>query len=458
MRRRQDDAALIAMDPTFVGIVGLLLIVILMMQRVPVAIAMMVVGFGGVIVLNSWQSALATLVTEMWSTTIFYELTVIPFFVLMGNVASMCGMSRDLYGAANAWVGQMRGGLAHGTVLGCTGFAALSGSSVASALTIGRVALPEMKRYGYDSKFAAGAVAAGGTLGILIPPSTGFVIYAILTEESIGRLFLAGVIPGILLAGMFMLTILIQTAIKPRIGPAARQYDWTEKRKALGRAMSILSIIVISIGGIYGGVFTPVEASAVGAVLAIFFAALRRKFSPKIVRSALLNTVNTTVMIYFIIIGAAIFSPFLALTQIPDSLANVLTGFNLGPVMLLFIVLIAFIALGTFLDGFAMMVLVLPIVLPIMEQSQVPAFLELRPDSSDFRVWFGVIMVIILEMALISPPVGMNVFVVKGVASDLPMRDIYIGIMPFWAAMMVCLVILVTFPQISLILPNTMLN
>ena len=446
------------MDPTFIGIAGLVLILVLMSQRVPVAIAMMIVGFAGLIVLNSWQSALATLVTETWSTAIFYELTVIPFFVLMGNIASSCGMSRDLYGAANAWVGWMRGGLAHGTVLGCTGFAALSGSSVASALTIGRVALPEMKRYGYDSKFAAGAVAAGGTLGILIPPSTGFVIYAILTEESIGRLFLAGVIPGILLAGMFMVTIFIQTAFKPKIGPAARRYNWREKRSALGRAMSILFIIFVSIGGIYGGVFTPVEASAVGAVLAIFFAILRRKFTPRIMRAAMLNTVNTTVMIYFIIIGAAIFSPFLALTQIPDSLAATLTGFDLGPVTLLFIVLIAFIALGTFLDGFAMMVLVLPIVLPIIEQSQVPAYLDLRPDSSDFKVWFGVIMVIILEMALISPPVGMNVFVVKGVAPDVPMRDIYIGILPFWVAMLACLIVLVAFPQISLVLPNTMLN
>ena len=445
-------------DPTLVGIAGLVLILVLMSQRVPVAIAMMIVGFAGLVVLNSWQSALATLVTETWSTAIFYELTVIPFFVLMGNVASMCGMSRDLYGAANAWVGWMRGGLAHGTVIGCTGFAALSGSSVASALTIGRVALPEMKRYGYDSKLAAGAVAAGGTLGILIPPSTGFVIYAILTEESIGRLFLAGVLPGILLASMFILTIFLQVAFRPKIGPAARRYDWREKRSALGRAMSILFIIFVSIGGIYGGVFTPVEAAAVGAVLAIFFALLRRRFSPRIVRSVLLNTVSTTVMIYFIIIGAAIFSPFLALTQIPDGLAAALTGYDLGPVTLLFIVLIAFIALGTFLDGFAMMVLILPIVLPIIEQSQVPGYLGLRPDSSDFNVWFGVIMVIILEMALISPPVGMNVFVVKGVAPDVPMRDIYIGILPFWIAMMICLVILVAFPQISLILPNTMLN
>ena len=446
------------MDPTHLGIVGFGLILFLMSQRVPVAIAMIIVGLAGLTILNSWPAAIATLVTETWSTSIFYELTVIPFFVLMGNVASTCGMSRDLYNAANAWVGWMRGGLAHGTVLGCTGFAALSGSSVASALTIGRVALPEMSRFGYDPKLGAGAVAAGGTLGILIPPSTGFVIYAILTEESIGRLFLAGVVPGLLLTGFFLLTIFIQVAIKPEIGPAARRYDWREKRTALARGLSIIFIIVVSIGGIYGGVFTPVEAAAVGSVLAIFFAIARRRFSPPAVRSVLLNTVTTTVMIYFIIIGAAIFSPFLALTQIPETLANTLTQLDFGPITLLVIILLAFIALGTFLDGFAMMVLILPIVLPIIEQSQVPEFLGMRPDSSDLKIWFGVIMVIILEMALISPPVGMNVFVVKGVARDVPMRDIYIGILPFWAAMMICLVVLVAFPQLSLILPNTMMN
>ena len=446
------------MDPTWTGIIGLLVLFVLLGMRMPVAIVMMLVGFFGIAYLNSWDAALSTLADEAWVITSNYEFIVIPLFILMGNFASISGMSRDLYGAAYSWFGHWRGGLASATIAACAGFAALSGSSVASAVTMGRVALPEMKRYKYSDRLATGAIAAGGTLGILIPPSTGFVIYAILTEESIGRLFLAGVIPGILLAGMFMLTIFIQVAFKPEIGPAARRYTWREKRIALGRAMSILFIIFVSIGGIYGGVFTPVEAAAVGAVLAVFFALLRKRFSPGIVHSVLLNTVNTSVMIYFIIIGAAIFSPFLALTQIPDSLAAALTGYDLGPVTLLFIVLIAFIALGTFLDGFAMMVLILPIVLPIIEQSQVPAFLELRPDSSDFNVWFGVIMVIILEMALISPPVGMNVFVVKGVAPDVAMRDIYIGILPFWIAMMICLVILVAFPQISLFLPNTMLN
>ena len=246
--------------------------------------------------------------------------------------------------------------------------------------------------------------------------------------------------------------------LKPEIGPAARRYNWQEKRAALVRGLAILAIIVISIGGIYGGVFTPVEAAAVGAVLAVGFALLRRSLSPIVARSVLLQTVNTTVMIYLIIMGAAIFSPFLALTQIPENLASTLAQLELGPIGLLVLILLAFIALGTFLDGFAMMVLILPIVLPIIELSEIPAFLGMRPETSDLRIWFGVVMVIILEMALISPPVGMNVFVVKGVAQDVPMRDIYIGILPFWAAMMICLGVLVAFPNLALVLPNTMLD
>ena len=446
------------MGPVLLGIIGLILLLVLMMVRVPVAIAMTVVGLVGLTILNSWPAALASLVSEAWTVATFFELTVIPLFVLMGNVASICGMSRDLYAAANAWVGGLRGGLAHATVIGCTGFAALSGSSVASALTLGRVAMPEMARYGYDKKLAAGAVAAGGTLGILIPPSTGFVIYAILTEESIGRLFLAGVIPGLLLAGLFLITIYIQTTLKPEVGPRANTLPQNEKIAALRRATPIVFIIVVTIGGIYGGVFTPVEAAAVGAMLAFLFAFFRKSLAMKPLSGALLQTVSTTVMIFLIIIGANIFSPFLALTGIPESLARTLVTLDIGPILLLTIILVTFIFLGTFLDGFAMMVLVLPIVLPIIAQSKIPEMMGLVSDSSDLKVWFGVIMVIIIEMAMISPPVGMNVFVVKGVSRGVSMKEIYIGILPFWAAMAVCLVLLVVFPQMALLLPNTMIR
>ncbi len=444
------------MSPETTGVFGLVLLLVLMALRVPVAFAMIAAGLAGITLLNSWSAAVSTLFTESWGTLTFVELTVIPLFVLMGNIASTSGMSRDLYNTAYAWIGHFRGGLAHATILGCTGFAALSGSSVASALTLGRVALPEMKRFGYDAKFAAGSVAAGGTLGILIPPSTGFIIYAILTEESIGRLFLAGVIPGLILSGCFMVTIWILTLIRPAIGPAGEKFSFADRIKFLIRGTSILMIIIISIGGIYGGVFTPVEAAAVGAVLAFLFSLRRKEFTLQGFVDALLRTVSTSVMIYFIIIGASVFSPFLALTQIPASLADGLVELELNPLVLLALVLAVFIFLGTFLDGFAMMVLVLPIVLPIIQQSGIADVLGIVTPS-DLIIWFGVIMVIVLEMALISPPVGMNVFVVKSV-SDISMQDIYKGILPFWLAMLVCLVIIVALPQLSLYLPGTMRN
>jgi len=234
------------MDPIYIGITGTVLVLVLMSQRLPVAFAMMVVGLVGHGILDGWSSAFSTFITETWSTTTYYELVVIPMFVMMGNVASMSGMSRDLYNTAYAWVGHFRGGLAHATVVGCTGFAALSGSSVASALTLGRVAMPEMSRFGYNSRLAAGAVAAGGTLGILIPPSTGFVIYAILTEESVGRLFLAGVFPGLLLASLFMIVIFIQTLFWPQLGPPAPPFQWKERLESLGRGAGIILIILAS--------------------------------------------------------------------------------------------------------------------------------------------------------------------------------------------------------------------
>ena len=442
------------MSEIYVGLLGMGLLICLMALRVPVAFAMMVAGMVGIGILNSWSAAFSTLFTESWGTLTYVELTVIPLFVLMGNIASASGMSRDLYNTAYAWIGYLRGGLAHATILGCTGFAALSGSSVASALTLGRVALPEMDRFGYDRRFAAGSVAAGGTLGILIPPSTGFVLYAILTEESIGRLFLAGVIPGLLLSGCFMATVWLLTLVRPSIGPAGQKFNLISRLTFLIKGTAILTIIIVSIGGIYGGIFTPVEAAAVGAALAFLLALPRKEFTLRGFHDALLKTVSTSVMIYFIIIGASVFSPFLALTKIPVSLAQNLVLLDLHPVLLLTLILSVFIFLGTFLDGFAMMVLVLPITLPIVQESGVAEILGIAGDSN-LKIWFGVIMVVVLEMALISPPVGMNVFVVRSV-SDIPLSDIYRGIMPFWFAMLVCLIILICVPQLALYLPATM--
>lgn len=434
------------MSVTLIGLAGLGALFALLALRVPVAIAMLVVGAAGVAVLNGWRASMSSLVDESFVIASNYELMVIPLFVLMGNFASISGMSADLYRAAYAWVGHWRGGLASATIASCAGFAALSGSSVASAVTMGRVSLPEMRRYGYDSRLATGCIAAGGTLGILIPPSTGFIIYAILTEESIGRLFLAGVFPGLLLTALFMVAIWVQTRIAPALGPAGPRTRLGPRLGALRDAGAMIVIVVVTIGGIYGGVFTPTEAAGVGAFLAFLLAAARRKLSPDGFASVLLQTVRTSALAFFILIGAHVFNPFLALTQIPSDLAELLVAMELPRYAVMLILMAAYIALGTFLEGFAMLVLTLPIVHPMI--------LALGYDP----IWFGVMMVIVLEMGLISPPVGVNVFVVKGVAEDVPLRRIFAGIVPFWIAMAVCLGILLAFPEIALFLPSTMIE
>ncbi|MEK9685394.1 MAG: TRAP transporter large permease [Rhodospirillaceae bacterium] len=434
------------MSATLAGLIGLGALFFLLAFRTPVAIAMMVVGVVGIWVLNGWQASMSTLVDESFVIASTYELIVIPLFVLMGNFATISGMSADLYRAAYAWVGHWRGGLASATIASCAGFAALSGSSVASAVTMGRVSLPEMRRYNYDNRLATGCIAAGGTLGILIPPSTGFVIYAILTEESIGRLFLAGVLPGILLTILFMISIYIQTRINPTLGPAGPRTDLPGRVKALVDAGAMIGIVVIVIGGIYGGIFTPTEAAGVGAFLAFLLALIRQKVNYDSMSTVLLQTIRTSALAFLILIGAHIFNPFLALTQIPSDLAELLAGLELPRYVIMLILMAAYIVLGTFLEGFAMLVLTLPIVHPLI--------LALGYDP----IWFGVVMVIVLEMGLISPPVGVNVFVVKGVAEDVPLKQIFSGIVPFWIAMAVCLIILLIFPQIALFLPNTMIS
>jgi tripartite ATP-independent transporter DctM subunit len=384
--------------------------------------------------------------SEAYHVSSNYALSVIPLFVLMGHFATLSGMARDFYAAAYAWIGHWRGGLAGATIAACAGFSALTGSSVACAATIGQVALPEMRRYKYDNRLATGVVAAGGTLGILIPPSAGMVVYAILTEQSIGRLFLAGVLPGLLLTLMFLLTILIVSTLFPAYGPPGERLRREDRFRATIRALPMSVIVLLTIGGIYVGLFTPSEAAAVGAFLAMVLAATRGALSFKAFFRVLLETVRTSGLIFLILIGATLFSQFIAVTQIPSNLSEFLIGLNLPKIVVLVIILATYIVLGMFMEGFAMMVLTLPVVFPIIT--------ALGYDP----IWFGVIMVIVLEMGLISPPVGVNVFVVKGVAGDVPMSDIFTGILPFWAAMIVTIAVLVVVPQIALVLPSSMIR
>ncbi|MEK9553941.1 MAG: TRAP transporter large permease, partial [Alphaproteobacteria bacterium] len=367
------------MSETLIGFLGILTLFFLLVARMPVGMALLAVGFGGIWVIDGQRVAVATLSSETYSSITAYSLSIIPLFVLMGNMAGAAGYSQKLYEAAYAWIGRLKGGLASATVVGCAAFAAVSGSSVATAVTIGKVALPQMKRFGYGDGLATGSVAAGGTLGILIPPSTGFVLYAILTEESIGRLFIAGILPGILLSLLFVATIAIVTAVNPAEGPVGPRTTARDKVLSTLHSLPLVGVILTSIGGIYLGVFTPVEAAVV-TVLALGTGAVKAGQVPGI----LLQTVTMTAMLYLIIIGAHVFGPFLALTHIPETLALELKALGLGPYGTLFLILLGYIILGMFFDGLAMLVVTLPVVFPIMSG------LGFDP------IWFGVICVIVI--------------------------------------------------------------
>lgn len=428
-----------------IGLVGIGVLLLLMALRMPIGIAMLLVGIVGFAILNGPQAAMAALGSYPYQYAAVYDFAVIPLFVLMGNLGSVSGMARDLYAAAYSWIGHVRGGLAHATVLACAGFAAVSGSSVASAVTMGKVCLPEMRRYNYSHRLSTGVIAAGGTLGILIPPSTAFVIYGLLTEQSIGKLLLAGILPGILLTALFMATIAIWMHFKPHYGPAGPRASWQERKMSFLSAGPMMFIVLVSIGGIYLGWFTPSEAAAVGAALAFLYALWRRSLGGGNLSKMLIETVNTTALVFLILIGALVFGPFLALSGLPEKIAQSLAGLDVPRVVILIMILSVYIILGTWMEGFSMLVLTLPIVFPIIR--------ALGYDP----IWFGVIMVIVLEMGLIDPPVGINVFIVKGLVPDVPMSEIFAGIIPFWFAMMVCIAILIAFPDIAMIVPNTMI-
>jgi tripartite ATP-independent transporter DctM subunit len=434
------------MSSTAAGIIGIVALFVLFALRMPIGLSMLLVGGAGFAWLTNWSAATALLGSEPYHVTSFYPLSVIPLFVLMGQFATVSGMARDFYAAAYAWIGHWRGGLAGATIVSCAGFSALTGSSVACAATIGQVALPEMRRYRYSNRLATGVVAAGGTLGILIPPSAGMVVYAVLTEQSIGKLFLAGVLPGLLLTAIFLITIAALCTANPAYGPPGARMGMAGRLRASVRALPMFLIVVVTIGGIYVGFFTPTEAAAVGACLSMLLAVVRGALTLRALTDTLLETVRTSGLIFLILIGATLFSQFIAVTRIPADLAELLIGLDLPRTVVLTLILAAYIALGMFMEGFAMMVLTLPVVFPIIT--------ALGYDP----IWFGVIMVIVLEMGLIDPPVGVNVFVVKGIAGDVPMNDIFIGILPFWLAMIVAIVVLVAFPQIALVLPNSMIR
>jgi C4-dicarboxylate transporter DctM subunit len=432
------------MSPTLLGALGIAVMLFLMTLRVPIGVSMGVVGFFGFASLNGWDAALAMLGLVPYGTAATFTFTVLPLFVLMGHFATMAGLSEELYTTANQWFGHFRGGLAMATVVACGGFAAICGSSLATAATMGAIALPEMRRVGYNPKLATGCVAAGGTLGILIPPSVMFLIYGFLTEQSIGKLFLAGIAPGIVLVGLFVLTIAVVTWINPSLGPPVVRTPLNERLSALRRVWAVVALFLLVIGGMYLGVFTATEAAAVGAFGAFLFAVARRKVTWRSLRAALVATASTTAMILAILVGAIILGYFMAITKVPMALAAFFSGLPVSATLVMICIIVTYVILGGLMDSLAMVLLTVPIFFPVIQ--------ALGYDP----IWFGVMLVILVEVGLITPPIGMNVFLIAGMSKDVSIQGVFLGTSPFLVAMAVLLVLLMLFPDLALFIPRTM--
>lgn len=432
------------MDPIWTGIIGIIFLFILLALRMQIGFAMALVGFLGFWALNSFDSGLAVLGIEPYITAAHYTLSVIPLFLLMGQFANHAKLGSEIYAMLYRWIGYLPGGLAMATVGACACFAAISGSSLATAAMFGTIALPEMQKLKYSDALATGCIAAGGTLGILIPPSSVLILYGILTEQSISELFIAGVVPGIMLSLLFMVTIYILVRIRPEIGAPGPKFTAKEKIVSLKSTMGPFALFAAVIGGLYTGWLTPTEAAGAGAFGAFLLMAFKRQLNwPNFVGS-LKDTSSATAMIFGILIGAMIFQYFLTLSQIPEQLAQSVVQMNLNRYGVLSLIIAAFIILGCFMEGLSIMVLAVPIVFPIVVQ------LGFDP------VWFGIIITLTMEMSLITPPVGVNVFVLHGVARDIPMNTMFRGVIPFWGAMLACIVILIVFPEIVTFLPDSM--
>jgi tripartite ATP-independent transporter DctM subunit len=432
------------MSPLTTGIIGTGVMLLLMAMRMPIAVAMALPGFIGTIYLMGIKPALTALGTIPFAHSHSYTLTTIPMFVLMGHLVFIAGISGDIFRSFQKWLGQLLGGVAMATIGACAIFAAACGSSLASAATMCSVALPDMEKLKYDRKLVMGTIAAGGTLGILIPPSTSFIIYGILTEQSIGKLFIAGIFPGILLALLFMLTIYFRARINPELAPPTMKVGLREKIVSIKGLWSVLCLFVLVIGGLYAGIFTPTEAAGVGAFGAFVITALRRRLTWEGLIESLASTLRTTCMIFAIIIGAMIFNYFLAVTGVPMAIADFVTGLPLPPLGVLAIILFVYMILGMFMDALAMVIITIPIFLP-----------AIKGMGFDL-IWYGVILTITVEMALITPPVGMNVYVLSGVAPHVPLEEIFRGVLIFVIPLILALIILMFFPDIALFLPNMM--
>ena len=425
-----------------IGICGCILLVVMLLSSMPVGLVMAAVGAIGFAFIVSPQAALSMISADVFDIFSSYSLTVIPLFVLMGQIGFHSGISRRLFNAAYKWLGHLPGGLAMSTVGACTAFGAICGSGPATAATMALVALPEMKRYNYSMELATGAVAAGGSLGMLIPPSVVFIVYGILTEQSIGKLFIAGVVPGLMIAAMFCVQIYIQCKLKPSMGPAGKKTPFKEKIISLKGVIETILLFVFVMGGMFAGFFTPTEAAAMGALGILIIAAVRKNITLKILARSLFETIRTSCMVMVIIAGAVIFGRFLAVSRVPFELASSLSTMPMPSWVIMTFIIIFYLLAGCFVDALALVLLTVPIFYPVV------IGLGYNP------IWFGVIIVVVTQMGVITPPVGINVYVVSGIERDIPLQTVFKGAMPFLYTLIIAAIILVAFPSISLFLPN----
>ena len=416
----------------------------LALLRVPLAFAMGIVGIAGIGLTRGWQPAMASAAQVVYETGFAYTLSVIPLFILMGNFVARAGLAHELFQAAYAFIGHLRGGLAHATVAACAGFGAICGSSIATAATMSKVAYPSMKRMGYSDSLSTGVMAAGGTLGIMIPPSTIMVIYGIVTETNIGKLFAAGVIPGLISAAMLMLTIWIITGRDPEHAPPGERTSWPDRWRALRGIWGVALLVVVVLGGIYGGIFTATEGAGFGAAGAFLFALARRRLTWAILFQVLVESARTTAMLFTLLIAATIFANFVNFTSMPGDLKEWITHLGLSPIMIIAAMMAIYVLLGTVMEELTMVLLTIPLFFPIVTA------LGFDP------VWFGVLIVMIVQIGLISPPVGMNLFVLNSLLPNVGLGNIFRGCWPFVLSMVVTLGLLIAFPGLSLWLPSLM--
>ena len=427
---------------TLVGLIGIVVLILFFVTRIAVAYAMAIVGFLGYWYLTNINAALALLSRDMYDVFSSYGLALVPLFVFMGFIAFYSGVSANLYDMANKFIGRVRGGLAMATIGACTAFGAICGSTTATAATMGTIGLPEMKRYNYGQRLAAGSVAAGGGIGALMPPSVILIIFGILTQVSIGKLFIAGILPAFLIAGLFMVAIFIYCTLYPEQGQKAEAFTLKEKFLAFLDIWETLLVFFVVMGGMFFGFFTPTKAGAIGSFSLLFLAVLQRKLSWKNFLNAIYDTLKTSSMVIMLVAGATIFGHFLALTRIPMEGANLVATLDWPAWAVIMVICFIYLVAGCFIDALALITLTIPIFYPIVS--------NLGYDL----IWFGVIIVLITQLGIITPPVGVNAYIVKGIDPDIPLEEIFIGVIPFVLALIVGIAILVAFPQIATVLPD----